>query len=279
MASVLDKQVSCYRNYTDPNPLPVNIYNFITSDKYKEQISEIRLIENKKERDVKKALLPAITPSGIFNYRNEAGLIKHSGLIQFDVDYKGNEHIDNFEDIIHEISKLKFVAYCGYSASGMGFWGLVPIAYSDKHKLHLQALKTILKSFELKMDNAPSNVASLRGYSYDENCYINHNAEIFTYIHKQEPIRVTNYNHGNSIEQRFERAIKKTQENEVFVDGSKHCFLVKLAGYCNAIGIDYQTCIELVEQNFRSLTTYDVDLEKPIANVYRGYKKQHAEYA
>lgn len=279
MKSVLDKQVSCYRSYTDAHPIDVNIYAFINSRKYKDQIDEIRLIDDKKLRDAKKALLPAITPSGTFSYRNEAGLIKHSGLIQFDIDYKGNEHIDNFGDMTQEIGKLPFVAYCGYSTSGLGIWGLVPIAYPDKHKLHLQALKTIFKTYDLKMDNAPSNVASLRGYSYDDEAHINHNAEIFTYIHKQEPVKVYVSGNNSTIEQKFERAIKKTQERELFVDGSKHCFLVKLAGYCNAIGIDYYDCVELVEQNFRSLTESDVDLVKPISNVYKGYKQQHAEYA
>ena len=32
-------------------------------------------------------------------------------------------------------------------------------------------------------------------------------------------------------------------------------------------------------QNFRLLTTNDIDLEKPIVNVYKGYHKQFAEYA
>lgn len=280
MKSVLDRQVSCYRSYSDAHPIDVNIFTFLASRKHKEEVDYIRLLEDKKERDIKKALLPAITPSGTFTYRNENGLIKHSGLIQFDIDYKGNEHIDNFEYMIEEIGKLSFIGYCGYSTSGMGIWGLVPIAYPDKHKLHLQALKTIFKSYDLKMDNAPSNVASLRGYSYDDNAHINHNAEIFTYIHKQEEIRIirTN-NYESTIEQKFDRAVKKTQLNELFVDGSKHCFLVKLAGYCNAIGIDCETCIQLVEQNFRSLTDSGIDLEKPVKNVYKGYKSQFAEYA
>jgi len=279
MKSILDRQVSCYKSYTDPNPVEINIQTFLNSRKFASQVDEIRLTDDKKERDRLKALLPAITPSGIFKYRNEAGLIKHSSLIQFDIDYKGNEHIDNFEDLRTEIGKLSFVAYCGYSTSGMGIWGLVPIAYIEKHKLHLQALKTIFKGYDIKMDNAPSNVASLRGYTYDDEAYINTNATVFTYIHKNEPIRIHTTNHEQSIEKRFERAIKKTQENELFVDGSKHCFLVKLAGYCNAVGIAHEDCIDLVEQNFRSLTGSDIDLAKPVHNVYKSYKNQFSEYA
>jgi hypothetical protein len=83
----------------------------------------------------------------------------------------------------------------------------------------------------------------------------------------------------STVEQKFERAIKKTQQNELFIDGSKHCFLVKLAGYCNAVGITYEDCVSLVEQNFRGLTDSNIDLERPIKNVYKGYKNQFAEYA
>lgn len=279
MKSQLDRQVSCYKSYNDPIPVEINISTFLSSRKFKQQVDEIRQNTNKKERDKLKALLPAITPSGTFKYRNEVGLIKHSGQIQFDIDYSQNDHIDNFELLSQELGKLSFVSYCGLSCSGYGIWGLVPIAYPDKHKLHLQALKNIMKSYDIKMDNAPSNVASLRGYTYDDEAFINPNAKVFTYIHKQVEIKVYSKNTDSTIEQRFTRAIKKTQEHELFVDGSKHCFLVKLAGYCNAVGIDMETCIQLVEENFRRLTTDSINLEKPIINVYKGYKNQFAEYA
>lgn len=278
--SVLNVEVSCYKDYYSPDPTNINLQTFISSRKFKPEIDAIRQMDDKKDRDKAKAKLPTITPSGLFNYRNEGGLIRHSGLVQFDIDYKGNENIDGFEYIPAELSKLPYMAYCGYSASGNGFWGLVPIAYPEKHKLHLAALIDILKYYGLKCDTAPANVCSLRGYSYDDNAYINPYAELFTYIIQQKPIEVTrNENYESTVEQKFERAIKKTQEKEVFMDGAKHNFLVKLAGYCNATGIDEETCISLVEQNFRSLSGAGIDLEKPVKNVYRSYKPQYSEYA
>lgn len=278
--SVLNVEVGCYKDYYDPNPITINLLSFLNSRKYKSQVDHIRLMEDKKDRDEAKAKLPSITPSGTFKYRKEDGLIKHSGLVQIDIDYKGNEHIDNFEDLRMEIGKLPYVAYAGYSCSGYGIWALIPIAYPEKHKLHLQALKNIFSYYDIKVDTAPSNVASLRGYSYDDEAYINHHASTFMQIVKPQEIRVKQNVAGNyTDEQRFIRAIKKTQQNELFVDGAKHSFLVKLAGYCNAVGMDYDVCLSLVESNFRGLTTNDVDLEKPIHNVYKGYKLQHSEYA
>ena len=277
MKSVLDVTVSSFQNYNSTEPYDIKLHTFLTSKKYADVIEQIRSLEDKKERDKLKATLPAITPSGTFKVRNQDNIIKHSGLVQFDIDYTGNEHIDNFEDIIYEVAKLPYVAYCGYSASGRGFWGLIPIAYPEKHKLHLQALKEIFLSFGIKMDTAPSNIASLRGYSFDDKAYFNHAAETFTYIVEQPVYKIkksTDYTYTD--EQRFARAVKKTQEKEVFVSGSKHCFLVKLAGYCNAVGIDEQTCLNLVETNMRFED--EDDLVYPITNTYKVYKRQHAEY-
>lgn len=280
MDSVLNVTVSCFSSYTDPNPIDINLMTFIESRKHKDKIDLIRAMEDKADRDREKAKIPCITPSGTFTYRNEKNLIKHSGLVQFDIDYKGNEHIDNFEDLNKELGKLPFIAYCGLSASGYGIWGLVPIAYPEKHKLHMQALKNIFTYYGIKCDTAPSNVASLRGYSYDESAYINHKADTFTQITKPQDIKIfRSENYETNTDKTFERAVRKTQQNELFIDGAKHSFLVKLAGYCNAVGMDYNTVVNMVEQNFRHLTTGDVDLEKPISNVYKGYKMQHAEYA
>lgn len=272
--------VSCYTNYFDTTPVDINLLTFINSRKHKEKIDAIRMMEDKKSRDDAKALIPAITPSGTFTKRDEAHLIKHSGLIQFDIDYKGNEHIDNFEELTHEIGNLPYISYCGFSASGYGIWGLVPIAFPEKHKLHLQALKNVFKQFGIKCDTAPSNVASLRGYSYDDNAHVNHRAEIFTQISKPQVIKINrSQSYETNTERVFERAVKKAQLTDLFVDGAKHSFLVRVAGYCNTFGLDYDTVVGLVEQNFRSMTGSDIDLEKPVANVYKGYKNQFAEYA
>ena len=94
--SILNIEVSCFANYNTPaKPMEVNLLRWLQSGKYKNEVGKIRAIENKEERDRIKALLPAITPSGIFFYRSEKDLIKHSGLIQFDIDYKENRHLGN----------------------------------------------------------------------------------------------------------------------------------------------------------------------------------------
>ncbi|MCC9134988.1 BT4734/BF3469 family protein [Pontibacter silvestris] len=178
--SVLDVKVSCFASYTTPtNSVSINLLTWLSSAKYRLEVEKIRATEDKSIRDSLKSRLPAITPSGIFSARNEKSLIKHSGLIQFDIDLKENRQIGNFYELKQQLSNIPNVAYCGLSVSGQGFWGLIPIAFTDKHKEHFRALRKAFLQMGIIVDEKPKNVASLRGYSFDPEPYFNHQAIMF----------------------------------------------------------------------------------------------------
>lgn len=182
--SILNTDVSMFSNYLSKTPVTFNLLGFLQSDEFKTKVEQIRDITNKNERDKLKSELPAITPSGIFfPTREAANLVKHSRLIQFDIDSKGNPGINDWPGLRNELAKIQEIAYCSLSVSARGVWGLVPIAFSDKHKEHYYALSLEFEKIGLKLDSAPQNVASLRGYSYDEKAYFNHYARTFTKIH------------------------------------------------------------------------------------------------
>ena len=188
--SCLNVNVSAWASYYEAQaPKQVNLLTWLNSPKYAQQVEAIRAAGTKAERDKLKALLPAITPSGIFSRRDEAGLIQHSGLIQIDVDWKENAHIGNYTELKAQLAKLQNIAYLGLSVSGTGFWGLVPILYPEKHKAHFKALKTVFLRIGVCIDDKPGNVASLRGYSWDKEPYFNHNAKPFTLLEEQLPER------------------------------------------------------------------------------------------
>ncbi len=178
--SILDVTISAFSSYKGTLPKDINLLVWLKSLKYKKKVEKIR---NSKNVDFKKKLkseLPAITPSGIFKTRKASELIKHSGLLQFDIDFKDNTHIKNYQELKNQISNIKEVAYCGLSVSGNGFWGLVPIKDSTKHKEHFEALYLIFKKLGIIIDKSCKDVCRLRGYSIDANAYFNHNATIFT---------------------------------------------------------------------------------------------------
>jgi len=181
--SILDTNVSCFANYDTPdNPRTVKLLQWLKSDKYKNKVEEIRKLTDKVARDEVKATLPAITPSGLFTYRNAKNLLKLSGFIQFDIDLKGNESISNYAELMNQLPNIKNVAYCGLSVSGQGYWGLVPIAYPERHKEHFRAMEIAFLGYGINIDPAPKSIVSLRGYSYDPDGYFNHNAEILSRV-------------------------------------------------------------------------------------------------
>ena len=188
MKSPLNISVSCFRNYNSPDdPKDVNLLTWLRSGKYRDQVTAIRSVVEKKERDRLKAALPAITPSGTFNRRSSDAILRHSGLLQFDIDGPDHEHVANFNELKLHIRKLPEIAYCGLSVSGCGYWGLIPIKYPNKHTSHFRALEKAFKRYGITIDASCKDVSRLRGYSFDPDGYFNHNAQAFTLLDDPKP--------------------------------------------------------------------------------------------
>jgi len=183
MESVLNIEVSLFQNYRSTKGETVNLLDWLKSEDHKSEVEEIRACQTKKERDKLKGSIPAITPSGLFTTRKNEDLKRHSGLIQIDLDYSGeNLKIPNWENLKEELSKIENIAYIGKSVSGLGYWGLIPIPPDpEKHKAYFEAIEEIfLNQFGLVIDPAPKSPVSLRGYSYDPEAYFNHTAKQFS---------------------------------------------------------------------------------------------------
>lgn len=201
--------VSMFESYSNIIPKDINLMDWLLNNKYSKEVDQIRSISDKSKRDSLKAKLPAITPSGTFTKRGEANLIKHSRFIQFDIDKLTPETIEGIKSIV---IGFPYTFYCGLSVSGLGLWGLFKISQPSNHKKHFKAMERYFKYFNIDIDIAPSNVASLRGYSYDLNAYLNQDAKVFNLIYEdpksdkinliKNPNRTTNKS-ANSIADDF----------------------------------------------------------------------------
>jgi len=257
MKSILNIEVSCFGNYDTPtNPKQVNLLSWLQSDKYKDKVDRIRAIEDKTIRDELKATLPAITASGVFSYRAKKNMLKHSGFIAIDIDFKGNETIGNFSELKTQICNIKNVAYCGLSVSGRGYWCLIPIAYPDKHEQHFKTLQWAFKLFGIKIDESCKDVSRLRGYSYDTDGYFNHNPELlYNFMEPETPIQ--------SVKRKFNKSCYSGDKISVAVkmindapDGEKHNILLKAArlmgGYIAAGEVEEVSAIGALESAIQS---------------------------
>ncbi len=180
MESILNVDVSCFRNYrTAGNPRKVNLYDWLSSDKYKQEVDTIRQLPDKASRDALKSKLPAITPSGIFTHRRMSDLVSHTGFMAIDIDFDDtNKQIENWKELKQEISKIKNIAYCGISVSGTGYWALIPIAPDvNLHKAYFDYIAGIFANkWNISLDPSCKDISRLRGYSYDPEAYFNHTA-------------------------------------------------------------------------------------------------------
>lgn len=244
MKSVLDVEVSCFGSYEGRHPKSVNLLTWLTSDKYAEKILELRTLQDKAARDRIKATLPAITVSGVFDpVRKAENLVRHSGLICIDIDPKGNEQIANFEALKTQLFNIENVAYAGLSASGKGFFLIIPIACPKRHKEHFKAIERDLSGFGLTIDPAPQNVASLRGYSWDADALFRHDAKPFrkwmnntTEKKNVKAIRFSRNPLAGGTQAKVERLVQKIVERRVDITQNEPDWFRLACAFANEFG-------------------------------------------
>ena len=250
MNSPLNITVSCFANAKSTTPKPVNLFTWLTSEKYKPQVEVIRQTEDKEARDKLKLRLPAITPSGQFTKRNQYGLVKHSGLLCIDIDHQDNKHIGNYSDLKQHLCNIQNFAFVGLSVSGNGFYCLMPISQPDKHELHFKAIQSDLERFGIVVDKSGSDVPRLRFYSFDNEAYFNHQAIIYTKVY-QIPTPQPSTKQRNNTAQATEPLDIVVNMVRGSRDGEKHLVLYKAArlagGYIAGNQIDETAAINALE--------------------------------
>lgn len=156
----------------------------LVTDKWRSKVEALRAeTDPMKKAELKKAL-PCITPGGVFSHISGNGLTQPSGYLCADLDCKPekgiNPALENY-DLKTAVACLPYVAYCGLSCGGKGYFLIIPIADTTKYKEYYEALKADFKRAGLTLDAACSNIASKRLVSWDDCPYINTNAQPYTY--------------------------------------------------------------------------------------------------
>jgi hypothetical protein len=197
-SSRLNVQVSCFANYKNvEHPKSVILWEWLLNNSHENEQKRIRLLENKRSRDLLKAQLPAITPSSLLHNRIKGteNLISLSGLMCIDIDKKDNTHLNNYVDLLKVIANIVNIIYAGESVSGSGYFALIPISDPSKLEYHFRAVEIMLdKYFNIRVDSSKGkNYKDLRGYSYTSKPYFNLDAETFTimYIEPQRMMKTT----------------------------------------------------------------------------------------
>lgn len=270
MKSVLDVEVSCFRSYSGVEPKSVDLLKWLKSGKHADKIKKIRTLENKVDRDLIKASLPAVTVSGIFYpSRKEGNLVKHSRLICIDIDLKGNEHIANFSALKEQLFRIENVAYAGLSASGKGFFLIIPIMYPKRHKEHFAAIREDFSNLGLAIDMAPRNVASLRGYSWDPDGLFRHNANRYSKWKKAKTdekkessiVRPFVASSGTGTKSRVEYYIRRIVDKRIDITGRYHFWFKLGCAFVNEFSEEGREYFHAISQFYPGYTLQEADKE------------------
>lgn len=186
---ILNVDVSFYRNVTDTEPQPRNLYDLLTSGEYVGNVNKVRSAKPDAVKPLKQSA-PCFTPAGLFATGSDASLIRHTGLTCLDFDLKDNTEVENFSDLKTLISAVPFVAYCGLSISGTSYFALIPILRPELHREHFQALARAFRRCGLIVDGSGINLGRKRFLSLDTEPYINPKALTFDrYVKALRPER------------------------------------------------------------------------------------------
>lgn len=185
--SPLLAKISFFETRNDTaRPIDGEFLRVVTSEKltreYLPLLEQIRRETDSAKRKALKGRLPCITPAGTFTYKSDAGLKAHSGLAQFDIDPEKNPWLNerNAPSFRDQIINLSCVAYAALSASGKGVWGVVRLAYPDRHGEQYEALIFDFAAKGIILDPMVKPVSSYRYWSPDKGGKIDHNALLYT---------------------------------------------------------------------------------------------------
>ena len=159
----------------------VSLASMLLSDDWKDRVLAVREETDPKRQAALKHALPCFTPSGTFKTLKASGLVEHSGFICLDLDQSDNAGIENFRELKQHVHALRFVAYCGLSCRGNGFFLVVPIADPSKHREYYRALEADFARAGLKLDPSCRDVCRKRFVSYDPEPYVNPGAAVYDY--------------------------------------------------------------------------------------------------
>ena len=159
----------------------MSLADLLLSDKWRAEVEAVRDEADTDRQKQLKQELPAFMPSGLFTKKAAEGLQQHSGFICIDIDGKDNKDVENFADLKALVRQIPAVEYCGQSASGTGYFCIMPIADPSKHREYFRAIAHDFKRCGIVIDRKCINVNRLRFVSYDASPYVNTGAQVYDY--------------------------------------------------------------------------------------------------
>lgn len=189
----------------------MSVRDFCLTDRWKPYVEHLRALRHQYGDRAKKMdeyvstkkMLPGATLSGLFAIwsdectrrdgttyqapvsRRETHLQQHTGWLAIDIDLADNAHLADFENVRMVCRFRPEIALLMRSCSGTGYFGLVRLAYPDRHKEQFKALLHEYAALGITLDKQCGNIGRVRFASWDapEHIYINSQAVAYTGVY------------------------------------------------------------------------------------------------
>lgn len=186
MKTWLNRQVSLYDTHFDNTGRPATLGQILRTEFIRDldTIIDLRQLDRNAqgyelEKGELKSTLQCFTPSALLatKAKGELQVIQPTGLIQFDFDAHALEGYD-IEEVKRCVFDLPFIAFCGLSCSGDGFFALGEIAEPERLSDYAAHCFDVFEKYGISPDRSKGKkLENLRYVSYDKNMLIREHPE------------------------------------------------------------------------------------------------------
>ena len=151
------------------------IFERITSDKYKSITEQFRAIKNPKEaRKFKANHFDYVTFSGVFSKRNDDSLIEHSSLLTIDFD-----HLQNLEELKQQLLNDEYfeteLLFTSPSGEGLKWIIRIDISKVPHNEYFIAVANYIKQTYNIEVDQSGKDISRA--------CFLSHDP--LAYLHKR----------------------------------------------------------------------------------------------
>lgn len=217
ICSIYESALDAYGRFVDRETgeciQQMSIREFCLTDRWKLYVEQLRAMRAQYGDKAKKMqeyidtkkMLPGATLSGLFYLyedeslthpgqrvmvsRRETHLKQHTGWLAIDIDLQDNLQLSDFDNIRMVARFRPEIGLLMRSCSGTGYFGLVRLAYPDRHKEQFKALLNEYAALGIMLDKQCGNIGRVRFASWDDadHIYINERVMPYKGLEVEEP--------------------------------------------------------------------------------------------
>ena len=240
----------------------IGLMHSIKDGDYEKFITELRGIEDKKNRQEYKAkYLPAFTWCGTFNGGHAvSNLHSYNQIVGLDYD-----NVKDTKALKESLSSIDTSHVVFISPGGEGLKVLVKV--NSNASCHEKAFEIVNNYYNeitgMESDNSVKDISRLCYVSWDPELYLEENSKVFD-IHtalKLESVKEVDINYL------FNKSMLG------FSEGNRHNVIIKCAGKANAFGIDKDEVIKYFKNLSNTSLTLE-EIETTVNDIYSRYSNQ-----